>query len=434
MATKKPNRRDFVKAAGAGVLGSTLAGFPLGLPAQARTVIHKGATGKNTLLCIYLRGGADALNMVVPYTNENYYAIRPTISIPPETNEDDEGVIKITDKYGLNPALKPLHGMWEQKKLTTLLCTGSPHPTRSHFDAQDFMEYAAPGDRTVKDGWLNRFLKETANKDDTPLRAIAVQGLLPRALRGHAAVLAVPKLRANESEGLLDLFDDVYKGGGGMEEDIGGRVMEGGASSGRDEAVKVGRDTIATLRHFWDVVEKTPRNKKVKYPRGRFGNSLQTLAQVIRADVGLEVAALDYTGWDTHQGQGATDASYHRMLSNVAGSLASFFEDLDQRSDRVTVLVMTEFGRTAAENGNRGTDHGRGSVMLAMGGAVNGGRVIGDYGTLQPKELQDRRDLLVKIDFRSVFREVLQGVHNFDAPKGFFPLFSKREDLGLCKS
>jgi uncharacterized protein (DUF1501 family) len=398
------------------------------------SLLEGSTAGKNTLVCIYLRGGADALNVVIPYTNQNYYTLRPTISIPPEKTEDDEGVIKLTEHFGLHPALAPLKPLWDAKKLVPILRVGSPHPTRSHFDAQDFMEYAAPGDRNVKQGWLNRYLDATAKKEDTPLRALAIQDLLPRALRGKAPVLAVPRLKSDESEGLLDLFDDVYKGGGGMEEDIGGRTMEGGALSGRESAVDVGRHTIETLRHFWEVVDSADKKKKnaVNYPRNGLATRLKTVASVIKADQGLEVVALDTSGFDTHQGQGSTDGSMQRLLSSLATSVKAFFDDLGPASDRVTVLVMTEFGRTVAENGNRGTDHGRGSVMFAMGGNVKGGQVLGDFGTLETKDLEDRRDLQVKIDFRTVFAQVLKGVHGFDAPKDFFPLFTRRDPLDLC--
>jgi uncharacterized protein (DUF1501 family) len=432
----QPNesRRTFLRSAAHGLVAAQLS--PL-LFAEARAaspnLLRRGS--KNTLVCIYLRGGADALNVVIPYTNQNYYTLRPTISIPPEKTEDDLGVIKLNDHFGLHPALAPLQPLWDQKRLVPILRVGSPHPTRSHFDAQDFMEYAAPGDRTVKEGWLNRYLRATAAKEDTPLRALAIQDLLPRALRGPAPVLAVPRLKSDESEGLLDLFDDVYKGNAGMEEDLGGRMMEGGARTGRESAVDVGRHTIETLRHFWEVVEKADKGKKnrVKYPGGGLATRLKTVASVIKADEGLEVVALDTSGYDTHQGQGSTDGSMQRLLSSLAQSVAAFYEDLGASSDRVTTLIMTEFGRTVAENGNRGTDHGRGGVMLALGGAINGGQVIGDFGTLDTKDLQDKRDLQVKIDFRSVFNEVLKGVHQFDAPKDFFPLFSKRDPLGVCR-
>lgn len=430
---KAQSRREFLSSAAGGMAvfafsPAVLAGirsFAQSVPAGA------AARGKRTLIAIYLRGGADVLNMVVPYTNQTYYAVRPTISIPPERTEDEEGVVKLTDHFGLHPALAPLKPLWDAKKLLPILRTGSPHPTRSHFDAQDFMEYAAPGDRTVKEGWLNRYLRATAGKDDSPLRAVAIQDLLPRALRGPSPVLAVPRLDSKDSEGLLDLFDDVYKGGMGIEEDMGGRAMEGGARTGREAAVDVGRHTIETLRHFWDVVDKAGKNRKAKYPRNTLAARLETVASVIKADQGLEVAALDATGWDTHQGQGSTDGVMQRLLAALAQSIATFYEDLGQAGDRVTTLVMTEFGRNVAENGNRGTDHGRGSLMLAMGGGVQGGRILGDYGTLEPRDLADRRDLMVQVDFRTVFAEVLKGVHGFDPPKDFFPLFSRRESLGI---
>jgi uncharacterized protein (DUF1501 family) len=422
--TSKFDRREFLLSASAGLFA--MGSSPLTWPRPGMGATRATAP---TLLTIYLRGGNDALGTVIPYTNKMYYDVRPTISIGPETTPEEPGVVKLTDHYGLHPALGALKPLWDAKKLSAILNVGSPHPTRSHFDAQDFMEYASPGDRTMKQGWLNRFLAATKATGQSELRALALQGLLPRSLRGDHPVLAVPTLRQGESEGLLDLFDDVYRSGSG-------EMMDGGGDSrGREEAVAVGRHTIETLRRFWEVAEMNPDDDASDhYPKGQFGARLRLLARIIKKQVGLEVAALDVPGWDHHQGEGSTDGAIQRDLKNLGDGLAAFAADLGGALDRTLILVMTEFGRTVAENGNRGTDHGRGSMMLAIGGGVNGAKIFGDYGTLDPKELADGRDLPVQIDFRTVFHEALEGTFGYKAEKGFFPLWSPKEPLGLFRS
>ena len=403
------------------------------LPAVAREGMPAASENARTLVVIYLRGGADALNVVIPWSNNRYYGIRPTIAIPRESKDGGPAVIKLTDDHGIHPAMAPLKQLFEEKRFTAVLGVGSPHPTRSHFDAQDFMEYAAPGDRTVKDGWLNRYLRATRKESgEQPMRALAMQGLLPRSLRGREPVLAVPRLSRNKSEGLLDLFDDVYRGEAEMAAGMGGTRREEDA---KEAVIEVGRSTIEVLRRFWDITEKTEGpGQGVTYPNHRFGRRMALLARVIKSRCGLEVAALDLPSWDHHQGEGATDGLINRQLRALSGSLDAFFKDLGPLSQAVTVLVMTEFGRTVAENGNRGTDHGRGGCMLALGAGLSPRRrIIGDYGSLKPKDLYDGRDLNVDIDFRQVFAETLEGVFGFKPGKGFFPRWSPGRKIGLMR-
>jgi uncharacterized protein (DUF1501 family) len=433
MTTKK-TRRTFLGQTGSLLLGacavpSLAPGFRVfAEPLRTRADATKDA--KSTLVVIYLRGGADALNVVVPYANRNYYEVRPTISIPPKEEDGRPGVVPLDDTYGLHPALAPLKPYWDAKQCAAIIGVGSPDNTRSHFDAQDFMEYGAPGNRGIRQGWLNRYLEQTRTKDASPMRALAIQGLLPRSLRGSYPVLAVPRLRQSDSEGLLDLFDDVYKNHGGMEKDMHGGELSGGALEGRNGAVDVGRNTIETLRHFWEITESGPPTK-AKYPRGSLGSQLATIARVIKANEGLEVAAVDLGGWDTHQGQGSTDGSFQPLLARLGEAMAAFAGDIGDHLKRTTILVMTEFGRTVAENGNRGTDHGRGGMMLCLGGSVAGAQVLGTYGTLEQRDLEDKRDLRVTVDYRAVFQETLKGAFGFETPKEFFPLFSRRDPIGL---
>ncbi len=439
MKTTKTDRREFLGRAGAVVLGTCLLpdnafSAPRFFAVPAAEAFRRDPRPP-TLVTIFLRGGNDALNTFVPYTNKTYYEVRPQISIPEKDTADEPGVIRLDDKVGMHPALKALKPFWDRKLLAPIVGVGSPHPTRSHFDAQDFMEYAAPGDRTLKQGWLNRFLEATSTQAENPLRALAMQGLLPRSLRGSKPVLAVPQLKQGDSEGLLDLFDDVYKKGEGMDPGAMGGAMEGGADRGRDEAVAVGRHTIETLRRFWEIIEKEPADAgAVEYPKHPTAQRLSLVAKCIKNGAGLQVAALDLGGWDHHQGEGASDGAIQRDLTTLGDALGAFATDLGPALDRVMVLVMTEFGRTVAENGNRGTDHGRGSMMIALGGPVNGGKVYGDYGSLEPKNLADGRDLRVDLDYRAVFNETLLNLFDFKAPKGFFPLWTPAKDpLGFVK-
>jgi uncharacterized protein (DUF1501 family) len=385
-----------------------------------------------TLVCIYLRGGADALNVVVPFADKTYYEVRPTISIPAEPAADEPGVLKLDKRHGLHPSMGALERFWKSKQLAAILNVGSPHPTRSHFDAQDFMEYGAPGDRSVKDGWLNRFLRASKTRAQGEFVALAMQPLLPRSLRGEFPVLAVPQVRPKDSQGVIDVFDEVYEAesrpAGPME------GMRDGEERGREGAVAIGRNTIDTLRRFWDIAgTEPPVGGGVGYPKDAFAQRLKTLSRVIRRDVGLQVAALDLPGFDHHQGEGASDGALAPLLKILADGLGAFATDLGPALERTVVIVMTEFGRTVAENGNRGTDHGRGGMMLLLGGPVAGGRVLGSYGSLAAKELADGRDLRVDLDFRAVFTDVLSNLFEFAPPKGFFPNFTLRDRVGAVR-
>lgn len=437
MSRNPQDRRSFLEVTGRTMAGAVLLPVAGGLrlPAEARRSTPRRPGNSPVLVGVFLRGGADALNIVAPYSNDTYYEVRPTIAIP-RGDGQGSGVIPLDEHHGLHPALAPLKPLWDRGMLVPVLNAGSPHPTRSHFDAQDFMEYAAPGDRTVTQGWLNRYLQATSTSKDSDLRGLALQQLLPRALRGPQPVLAVPRLRRSSSEGLLDLFDDVYREGRGLGATMRGSKEEReGRPTPSQEVVHVGRSTIEVLREFWDILEKTPGPRKgVRYPGGGFARRLETLARVIRSGSGLEVACLDVSSWDHHQGEGSTDGLIQRRLEVLAGGLAAFFEDLgEELAAGVTVLVMTEFGRNVAENGNRGTDHGHGGLILALGGGLEGRRVVGSYGSLEPRRLYQGRDLPVDVDFREVFTDVLEGRFGFKPPEDFFPNWERRKRIGLMK-
>jgi uncharacterized protein (DUF1501 family) len=389
------DRREFLKAA-AGALA--LPCVPARAPRPRQPV----------LVVVFLRGGQDALHVLVPCADPRYAALRPTLAL---ARDGANAALPLDGRFWLHPALAPLQPLWAAGRLAPIVNVGSPHPTRSHFDAQDFMERAAPGARHVRDGWLNRYLAATARKDEPPLRAVAMQNLLPRSLRGAHPVLAVPELRGADPVA-DDALAQLYAAGGG------------------DAVLRAGSSTVAVLRHYQEVVARTRDAARVPYPAGPLGERLQRIARLAKAGEPVELAAADHPGWDHHANQADTCA---RMLAHLAGSLAAFARDLGPDLDRTLVLVVTEFGRTCRENGNGGTDHGHGGVALALGGGVRGGTVHGRWTGLAERELWEGRDLPVTTDFRDVFAEVLREHLRWDLPRGFFPEYTLSAPLGFLR-
>lgn len=483
-------RRSFLKLAGLGMASlATSALLPgRGLFAQdaerAETeeeAVEEGDKQKKpSLVVIYLRGGIDALNALIPFNDPNYKTLRPTIAIPTEDSEEaGKGMIKLDKNWGAHPSFDALKPWYDKKKVVFIAGAGSTHTTRSHFDAQDFMEYAAPGNRNIRSGWLNRFLEDTkkrkeddAKQHEQVLRALAMQGLLPRSLRGDYPVLAVPDKDVLENDEVVDLFKELYGDGSdekkseskGMGESTGdgagksdsgmgdsgmgdkdgfqdganGKDMPAkGAESGmkerntgdpaerEDPVVETGRDTIKTLERFKEIMKREVKGTRAKYPEGRLGQRMRAIATILRTGEPLEVAALDVGGWDTHATQGGSEGTFANNVKSVADSIAAFMEDIGDRLDNTMVLVMSEFGRTCRENGNNGTDHGHGCFMLACGGKIKGGKVCGEVPSLATKDLYQGRDLQVTTDFRDVFYTVLRKHMRYSVPKDFFPDYDK---------
>lgn len=432
------DRRDFLKWSAAAAAAG------LALPrARLFGAQEPAAGGGPALVVIFLRGGADALHMLLPWKNEEFLAGRPTLRLG-----EAEGVLPLDGTFALHPALAPLKPAWDAKLLAPIVCAGSPHPTRSHFDAQDWMEYAAPGDRSVRQGWINRFLAASAPSGASEFRALGMQDLLPRSLRGAYKVLAVPtNLDRKRGDQTLDRFEDFYGDGSGMME--GGEDMQGRREDDDTGVVESGRMTIETLRRFQEIVgdaaggpgagqeggaRPDPRDRRRArderetaaaspndYPDSQFGRRLAILSKVIRADAGLEVAGLDYGGWDDHTNAGGADGKMAARMRELAQSLHAFVTELGPRMASTTVLLVSEFGRTAHENGNNGTDHGHGGVMWLIGGGVKGGQVHGKWEGLAPKALYQGRDLPVSTDFRDVYASVLAHSFGFEPGKDFFP-------------
>ncbi len=350
---------------------------------------------KKTLVAIFQRGACDGLNIVVPFGEKRYYELRPTIAVPkPSASSPEDSAIDFDGFFGLHPALAPLKPLYDAKHLAIVNPAGSPDPSRSHFDAQDFMESGTPGLKSTRDGWMNRALVPERVKSSA-VRALALGQSLPRSLRGRNAAIAMNSLvefRVQDANA-SNMYESMYV-------------------QTRDTLLHgAGKDTFEAVKLLKSIQARpyTPA-ANAKYPPGRFGESLRQIAQLIKADVGVEVAFADMGGWDHHVnevGQRASQGALPNLLREFGGALAAFWHDLEDRMADIAVVTMSEFGRTAHENGNRGTDHGRGNVMFAMGGGVRGGKLYGEWPGLEKEQLYEGRDLDLTTDFRDVLGELV---------------------------
>lgn len=370
---------------------------------------------RKVLIVIFQRGAVDGLSMVVPHGERAYYEARKSITIRPPQAGNADTAVDLDGFFGFHPALTPLKPLWEARRLAVVHACGSPHPTRSHFDAQDYMESGTPGDKNAAEGWLARLLEARPVVQANPLRAIAFTATVPRSLQG-----------AIEAVTLGNLADfDVKVGssllGSGIEAQQGFEYLyEQGIHDLLYEAGREAFDAMKLLKAH-NLQGSAPANG-AEYPRGRFGDNLRQMAQLIKADVGLEVAFADCGGWDTHVRQGNERGQLATRLTEFAQGLGAFDRDLGDRMGDVVVLTMSEFGRTVYENGNGGTDHGHGTAMMVLGGAIRGGHILGRWPGLAKEQLFDGRDLQVTTDFRQLFTEV--AVRHLGLPSDI-PLFQK---------
>jgi uncharacterized protein (DUF1501 family) len=385
------SRRLFLKNSALAMVGIGSAPAWLG---RALYASDAPSPRKKVLVAIFQRGAVDGLNMVVPFGEKRYYEIRPNIAIPaPGSRAAGDCAVDLDGFFGLHPALAPLKPIYAAGKLAIVDAAGSPDPTRSHFDAQDYMESGTPGRKATLDGWLNRALQPESGKK-SPLRAISLGPSLARTIRGTNDALAISNLGDFQVKDQMSsaTFENMYAG-------TVDQVLHGTA-----------RETFDAVRIVQDV-ERTPYEPAngAKYPNGKFGQSLQQIARLIKGNVGLEVAFADMGGWDTHVnevGAKPTVGPLANLLGEFGQSLAAFYQDLGDRMADVTVVTMSEFGRTANENGNRGTDHGHANAMFVMGGDIHGGKVHGVWPGLAREQLYEGRDLNVTTDFRDVLAEL----------------------------
>jgi uncharacterized protein (DUF1501 family) len=401
-------RRIFLRNSAFAAVGT--AALPSFLARAAFGAADPGSRPKR-LVVVFQRGAADGLNIVVPHGEAAYYAARPSINIPKKSVLDLDGF------FGLHPAMTEFQPLWRAKHLAIVHAAGSPDPTRSHFDAQDFMESGTPGVKVTEDGWLNRALHELpadqAAPDKSAFRAIALGPSLPRILTGKETAVAVNNLndfavggRNPKATPMANTFEAMYANSVDT-------VMHG-----------TGQETFDAVKMLKaaDPAKYAPA-AGANYPRGRFGESLKQLAQLIKANLGVQVAFADIGGWDHHVNEGSTQGQIANILGEFSQSIAALWTDLGDLAEDTVIVTMSEFGRTARENGNRGTDHGHANVMFVLGGPVKGGKVYGRWPGLDQSQLYEGRDLAVTTDFRLVLGEVVARYLGNKDLKTVFPGF-----------
>lgn len=401
-------RRDFLRAAAFAPFSTV---WPEWMPRLAFAPEHSNPRG-DVLVVVFLRGAADALNMVVPHGADSYYQLRPTLGIP---RPDDSSVVAaqrcldLDGFFGLHPALAPLLNAWQDLDLAFIHACGAPDESRSHFKAMELMERGAEDETGPASGWIGRHLASYNTGNASPLRAIGLGQMVPRSLYGSVPATALqsiidfhlngdPRVASQMQQVLSNLY------------------------GGSDTVAQVGQETLKVLDTMQQLDPNTylPHAEAV-YPESEFGEGLRQIAMLIKADVGLEVATIDVGGWDTHFAQGSSIGLMAGLLGNLAGGLGAFHADMADHLDRMTLIVMTEFGRRAKENASLGTDHGHGGVMWLLGGNVKGRQVHGRWPGLAREQLFGPGDLAVTTDYRDILAEVITRRLNNPAIEQIFP-------------
>jgi len=394
------NRRFFLRN-GALAIASTAA-IPSFL---VRSVMAEAVTTPGRrLVVIFQRGAADGLNIVVPYKEPNYYAMRPGIAIPQNQVLDLDGF------FGLHPSMAAFKPLYDQGHLAIVHAAGSPDMSRSHFDAQDYMESGTPGVKGTADGWLNRALQAEDlrhRQQHTAFRALALGSQVPRTLAGKIPAIALSNVNSFAVGGRGPTPSPAANAFQAMYGDSGDKILH-----------TTGDETFDAVKMLHDA---NPAQYKpapgIDYPSSEFGNNMKQIAQLLKANLGVEAAFTDVGGWDTHQNQGGVNGQLANRLSDFSNSIAAFWQDLGDSAESVTLVTMSEFGRTARQNGTGGTDHGHANAMFVLGGRVKGGKVYGRWPGLADGQLNEGRDLAVTTDFRQVLGEAMAktlGASNLD--------------------
>lgn len=402
------SRRNLFVAAGLGAI-SWLATRESAL---AQITLKPDQDQEQTLVVLFLRGGADGLNVVVPHGEDEYYKLRPSLAIPAPKNgaAAKDRAINLDGFFGLHPAMAPAYELFSEGDLSIVHAAGSFDQTRSHFDAMSAMERGLPqAAGTVSSGWLARYLNAGPGQSKSPLRAVAFGDVLPDSLRGGSGAVAMDSLGDFKLE--IDAHRDEIE-----------KALRSMYGAGKDEISVAGMATLDAMRSLNRLDPKNYRpGGGAKYPESDLGNGLKQVALLVKSGVGLEVACLDKGGWDTHVAQGSTTGWQASLMADLSSSLLAFRKDLGPRAKNVTTLVMTEFGRRSYENSGLGTDHGRGSFMMIMGGATRGGRVFAKWPGLKQDQLEGPGDLKVTTDYRNVLAEVLQRKMKCQSIEEVFP-------------
>ena len=408
------NRRAFLKAGGMALFSISLGGTPVFLERTAHAATgDSGYRRRKTLVTIFQRGAMDGLMAVNPFEDVALRKLRPQLAMSAARSSGEGRLLDLDGRFGLHPALSPLFPLFKDSQLGIVHGIGSPNTTRSHFDAQDYMESGTPGRKGTATGWLNRAIGLLGH-EATPFQAVSLTPAMPRALYGDVPAIAVTNLEDFR----------VKLPGGGRAAQTAGNSFEALYRETTQELLRgsgnEGFDAIKTLGEL-EIRNYRPENG-ADYPNSPLGRSLRQIAMLIKADVGLEVAFAESGGWDTHVRQGTVQGSFAQRARDLANSLAAFWTDLERYQDNVTLMTMTEFGRTVHQNGSGGTDHGRASCMFVLGNSVHGGKVHGEVpDRLDVSALEDGRDLPVTTDFRALFAEVAGQQLNIDRDDLLFP-------------
>ncbi|ALL08346.1 hypothetical protein AQ505_24450 [Pedobacter sp. PACM 27299] len=408
------SRRGFIKGGGLALFGIGLGGIP-GFLAEA--VAHTKEPGlfnrKKIMVCIFQRGAMDGLMAVTPFTDQYLQQARPNLFMSAAKAAKNTPLIDLDGRFGLHPSMAAFESVFRDKRMGIVHGIGSPNNTRSHFDAQDYMESGTPFKKGTDSGWLNRAVGLLGHDGATPFQGVSLTSSLPRSFYGENPALAISNLQdfniqmrgnMNGANLAAKSFEDLY------DQTSSNLLKDTGKES--FEAIKMLQKT--------DAKNYKPANNAV-YPNTALGNSLKQIAQLIKMNVGMEVAFAESGGWDTHFNQGTDTGIFARNVNDLSNSIMAFWTDMGTLQDDVTVMTMTEFGRTVKQNGTGGTDHGRASCNFILGNDVNGGLVHGNVQPMAIENLEDGRDLAVTTDFRSVFSEVADKHLNLHNDKLLFP-------------
>ncbi|ATP58647.1 hypothetical protein CPT03_20350 [Pedobacter ginsengisoli] len=414
------SRRGFLKAGGLALFGIGMGGVPGFLANAAAEIKQPGLfERKKILVCIFQRGAMDGLMAVTPFTDEYLKAARPSLFMSAAKISANKPLIDLDGHFGLHPSMAAFEQVFRDKRMGIVHGIGSPNNTRSHFDAQDYMESGTPFKKSTESGWLNRAVGLLGHDAASPLRGVSLTSSLPRSFYGDYPAVAISSLKdfniqmkgnINGANMAAKSFEDLY------DQTASGLLKETGKES--FEAIKMLQKT--------DVKNYKPATGVV-YPNSALGNSLKQIAQLIKMNVGMEVAFAESGGWDTHFNQGRETGIFARNVNDLSESIMAFWTDMGTLQDDVTVMTMTEFGRTVKQNGTGGTDHGRASCNFILGNSVNGGLVHGIINPLTIENLEDGRDLAVTTDFRAVFSEVADKHLKINNDKILFPDWSGKK-------
>lgn len=414
------SRKAFLKQAGLALFSVGIGGVPAFIARAANSEKWIGPYKKTkTLVFIFQRGAMDGLMAVTPFTDNFLKQARPTLFIDATKTGNDKPLIDLDGKFGLHPSMSSFENLFKEKRLAIVHGMGSPNNTRSHFDAQDYMESGTPFNKGTSSGWLNRAVGLLGHEAATPFRAVSLTSAMPRSFYGDNETIAVSNLqdfslpKTTAVNFASKSFEDLY--------DQTTASLLG----------KTGKESFDAMKMLdkLDLKNYRPTNG-IQYPMSPLGNALKQIAQLIKADVGLEIAFAESNGWDTHFNQGNANGTFARNVADLSNSISAFWQDLGALQDDVTIMTATEFGRTVKQNGTGGTDHGRGSCCFILGNDVNGGKVHGNMQPLAPENLADGRDLAVTTDFRVVFSEVADKHLNIHNDTVLFPEW-KGDKIGV---